>query len=203
MLNKALIRPAANEDADQAVPLLLSAGEGLLVAIFGQGEIARTTDFLRYAWQQEAGQYGFKNHWVAEYNHQIVGLITCWHNTLPADFDRQTLLSITHFFGLEQAMEVVLQSQQLTASLHPPATYELGIGHLAVSTHLQRTGVGGHLLTHAENMAHRLAKTALVLDVHVNNHVARAFYRAKGFVEREQIASFVQMGKTLTPPAKP
>lgn len=203
MLNKTVIRPAASEDADQAVPLLLSAGEGLLVAIFGQGEITRATDFLHYAWHQEEGQYGFKNHWVAEYNHQIAGLVTCWHNQLPVDFDRKTLLSITHFFGLEQAMEVVLQSQQLTASLHPPAADELGIGHLAVSTHLQRTGVGSQLLAHVEDMAHRLSKTAMVLDVHVNNHVARAFYRAKGFDEREQIASFAQMGKTLTPSGKP
>lgn len=195
------IRPARVGDADAAVALLMLAAGDLLVPIFGRGETAQAQTFLRAAWQHRYGQYGADNHWVALYQGEVVGLVTGWHDQLPADFDRQTLAAITAFYGLDASMDVIMRSQQVTAALHPPLVKELAVGHLAVDLAHRRMGVGSALLAHMEQQARQRHKLSLVLDVHKSNTRALRFYTAQGFTERQALAYFIQMGRGVAPAA--
>lgn len=195
------IRPARADDYQAATALLFLSGERLLTEIFGNGDEAQTRRYLQFAWQQGSGQYGFENHWVAETDDKLVGLLTCWHDELPADFDRATLSSITDFFGLDQSIDVVMRSQRFSAALHPPMATELGVGHLAVADEARRQGVGRALMTCADEQARLRGKFAVVLDVASENQSAIAFYRALGFGEQQGETPFIQMIRAV-PPAK-
>lgn len=193
------IRQATAADMARAVPLLLDSGEQLLTDIFGNGERDTAYEYLCYAWSYGYGQYGFENHWVACVNNNVVGLMTCWHNKLPVDFDRDTLSSITEYFGLDESIEVVMRSQRFSAALHPPQATELGVGHLSVAAEVRRQGVGRALLRVAEDKAREHKKFAIVLDVEVSNETAFQFYRALGFGEHQRAGPFIQMIKTVPP----
>lgn len=193
------LRAAREEDYQAATQLLLQSGERLLTEIFGNGDVAQTCRYLAFAWQQGPGQYGFQNHWVAESGDTLVGLLTCWDDQLPADFDRATLSSITDFFGLDQSIDVVMRSQRFSAALHPPMATELGIGHLAVAEAARRQGVGRALMNWAEQQARQRGKFAVVLDVASDNQAAIAFYRALGFARHQGNEPFMQMVRAVPP----
>ncbi len=193
------IRAATAMDGDAAAALILDAGESLLIDIFGAGDRGKALAFLRESWAQGAGQYGFENHWIAEANGEVVGVVTCWHDALPEHFDRDTLASITTHFGLDDAIDIVMRSQQYSAALHPPLLLELGVGHLAVSRSFRRHGVATKLITFMRDKAKALKKHALVLDVELSNLDALAFYKANGFAEQQRCEPFVQLIKAVPP----
>ena len=193
------IRKATPQDGEQAVPLLLESGRDSLVSIFGLGNVKRASDYLHDTWVRRHGQYGSDSHWVATCNGEIAGLVTCWHDGLPDDFDRQTLASVTEFYGIDTAMDVVMRSQQVTVALNPPEKMELGIGHLAVSPIYQRTGIATMLVRFMEQHARELKKFALVLDVHRSNTGAIRFYTQQGFAVRQTLSAFMQMAKGISP----
>lgn len=194
-----VVRKAEAKDVDFAVPLLLDAGEHLLTKIFGNGERDRAYDFLHAAWQRGPGQFGFDNHWLACIDEQIVGVVSCWHDELPAQFDRETLTSITEFYGLDEAIDVVKRSQAYTIALNPPLVLELAIGHLAVAAGAQRNGVATALVRFMERKAREMGKLSVVLDAYTGNKRALAFYEAMGFKPRQELHPFVQMTKGVAP----
>lgn len=193
------IRQATAGDAECAVPLLLDSGEQLLIDIFGNGERDSAYQYLFYSWSFGYGQYGYKNHWVACINEHVVGLLTCWHDHLPADFDRDTLASITGHFGLDKSIDIVMRSQRFSAALHPPLPTELGVGHLSVEAGARRQGVGTALLKIAEEQAREHNKFAIVLDVEATNATALQFYKAQGFGEHQRAEPFIQMIRVVPP----
>ena len=115
-----IIRNAKKDDGSIAVPLLFNAGKHLLTEVFGQGDQQVALDYLLSAWKKGGGQYGFENHWVAEYNGEVTGLVSCWHDRLPENFDRETLSSIVEHYGIDDALEIVMRSQQYLAVLEAP-----------------------------------------------------------------------------------
>lgn len=194
-----VVRPATAKDALHAVPLLLDAAEKILVTIFGDGKREEAHDFLHAAWLRGSGQYGFANHWVACIEDSIVGIVSCWHDKLPKHFDRDTMTSVTDYYGLDKAMDVVMRSQAMTYALHPPMMLELGVGHIAVAAGARRSGVGTALIRFMEHIARDLGKMSLVLDVEEGNRHALNFYEALGFVSQQTFSPFVKMAKGVPP----
>lgn len=194
-----VVRQATAKDVNIAVPLLLEAGEHLLVSIFGNGEHEDAFGFLHAAWLRGHGQYGFENHWLACQDDEIVGIISCWHDHLPDNFDRDTLLAITDYYGLDLALDVVLRSQRYSVSLNSPMALELCIGHIAVVASARRKGVGTAMIQFMEKYARTLGKFALVLDVEQSNRQALDFYHALGFREQQTTPPFTQLAKGIAP----
>jgi ribosomal protein S18 acetylase RimI-like enzyme len=192
------IRKARKEDVGCAILLLLDAGTRLIIDVFGDGNRELALSYLSFAWQLGAGQYGYENHWVCEMDGKPVGLVTCWHNKLPANFDRDTLTSVSEYYGLDVAIEVVMRSQSYLAALETPMATELGIGHLAVHPDFQRRGVACQLVLEMENEARRMKKNALVLNVEEDNLTALAFYKKRGFGTHRRFSPFIQMIKAVS-----
>merc|ERR1712000_495534 len=154
---------------------------GLLTEVFGQGDQQVALDYLLSAWKKGGGQYGFENHWVAEYNGKVTGLVSGWHDRL-----------LEHF-GIDDALDIVMRSQQYLAVLEAPLFTELGIGHLAVSPDARRQGTGSALIEFMEVKARAMKKNALVLNCEIANKGAIAFYQRLGFGEHRTNDQFVQM----------
>ncbi|MDC8829305.1 GNAT family N-acetyltransferase [Alteromonas gilva] len=192
-----IIRNAEKNDGSVAVDLLFSAGKYLLTEVFGMGHPDTAFDYLLSAWDKGGGQYGYQNHWVAETDGEITGLVSCWHNQLPEDFDRLTLASIVDHYGIDNALEIVMRSQRYLALLESPLFTELGIGHLAVSEKARRKGIGAALINFMEIKGQGMQKNALVLNCSVDNHGAIAFYKKLGFGVHRSNDQFVQMIKAL------
>lgn len=194
-----VVRQATARDVEVAVPLLLDAAERLLTSIFGNGNRDEAFAFLFAAWLRGTGQYGFENHWLACVDDNIVGIASCWHDALPEHFDRDTLNAITDYFGIDEALEVVIRSQEHAIALHSPLVLEMGIGHLAVAAGARRSGVGTALVRYMECKARKLGKLSLVLDVEAQNLGALRFYEALGFVGQQSFAPFITMTKGVAP----
>lgn len=191
------IRHATADDGSDAVDLLMQAAGGLLTHIFGNGDEASTRRFLASAWQSGDGQYGYYNHWVAESEHAVVGLVTSWHDQLPTDFDRKTLDMITQHFGLDEAIDIVMRSQAYSSALHSPTSEQLAIGHLAVKPGLRGNGIGTYLLDEMLILARRYSKIAMVLDVETSNQNAIHFYTSQQFIVEHTIPPFQHMVRRI------
>jgi len=191
------IRPGVASDAPFATPLILSAAESLLNAIFGHANDKTALGYLAHAWKHGGGQYGFENHWVAERGSQVLGLITAWHSKLGAAFDRATLDSITSYFTLDEAITVVMRNQTVAVNLTPPSNTELMIGHLAVSEAGKRQGIGRSLVNTMLAKAAELQKRQVVLDVEVSNIAAIRFYQSLGFNEESINKGFIRFYRSV------
>ncbi|MEQ3638779.1 MAG: GNAT family N-acetyltransferase [Alteromonas sp.] len=191
------IRPGVASDAPFATPLILSAAESLLNAIFGHSKDKMALGYLDHAWQLGGGQYGFENHWVAEKGNQILGLVTAWHSKLGTAFDRATLDSITSYFTLDEAITVVMRNQTVAVNLTPPSNTELMIGHLAVSEDGKRQGIGRSLVDTMLEKAVELQKRHIVLDVEVSNIEAIRFYQSLGFNEEAINKGFIRFYRSV------
>lgn len=187
------VRHAKPGDGSDAVELLMQAAGALLTHIFGNGDTASTRRFLASAWQSGEGQYGYRNHWVAESGTSVVGLVTSWHDQLPQDFDRCTLDIITQHFGLDETVAIVMRSQVYSSALHPPTPDQLAVGHLAVRPGQRGSGIGAQLLDEMLALARQYGKTALVLDVETSNQDAIQFYTSQQFSVKQTNPPFQQM----------
>ena len=191
------IRQGVASDAPFATPLILSAAESLLNAIFGHSKDKTALGYLAHAWQLGGGQYGFENHWVADKGTQVLGLVTAWHSKLGAAFDRATLDSITSYFTLDEAIAVVMRNQTVAVNLTPPSNTELMIGHLAVSENGRRQGIGRSLVNAMQVKATELQKRHIVLDVEVSNIEAIRFYQSLGFNEEAINKGFIRFYRSV------
>lgn len=192
-----MVRLGRAEDHCVTVDLLLIAAGDLLISIFGNGDEQKTREFLHHAWQQGKGQYGFEQHYVIEAQDSVKGMVTVWHNQLDVDFDRFTIATITKFFGLDEALEIVKRSQLYCAALTPPGDNEIALGHLAVCPSARGAGLAKALIDYCAMLAESLGKDRLVLDVTENNIGATNFYNANGFVKKMKIGPFYHMVKLL------
>ena len=66
-------RVATPKDVDAAVPLIFSSGPGAFDYIFSP-KPGQAQEFLRYTFQDGAGEFGYKNHVVCELDKKVVAI---------------------------------------------------------------------------------------------------------------------------------
>lgn len=179
------IRRGTKNDADVAAQLIFSSGPNSLGMMFNISETLNPIDFLRHAFSQPYGQFGFTSHLVAESEGQPIGLASCWTHDVSPSFRNATLQSLIGYFGVDLTHRVIELSQNLAEIIPAPAQNELGVGHIAIATGNRRKGVATKLLDHLAGFANSLNKQKLVLDVEQKNQDAIRLYLKYGFKKKQ------------------
>lgn len=179
-------RPAAATDVGAAVPLIHSSGPAAFEYVFAVPGRSDAQAFLRHAFVDGAGEFGWRNHCVGELDGRVVavgagyGASTHWAFTLAAA--RQIL----GFFGWRHAAGVITRGLRVEGVIQPPSGEMHYLAHLGVEPALRGRGIGAALVDHLAAQAATLGRVRLALDVAVSNPRAQALYERCGFAVTEE-----------------
>lgn len=73
------IRPCTRDDSAVAIPLMFSAGPETFRCVFSVDCQDQVIDFLRYAFQQGGGEFGYRDHLLIWEGGKPVALVGVWH----------------------------------------------------------------------------------------------------------------------------
>lgn len=174
-------QPADADDVAAAVPLIYSSGPAAFDYVFSVPGRSDALAFLRHAFVDGAGEFGWRNHWVGELDGQVVaagagfGAETHWPFTLAAA--RQIL----GYYGLRYAPGVIARGLRVESVIPPPSGDMHYLAHLSVAPALRGQGIGRALIDYLVAAAREQGRRRMVLDVAVSNPCAEALYARCGF----------------------
>jgi len=175
-------RPAAAADVEAAVPLIHSSGPDAFEYVFAVPGMGDAQAFLRHAFVDGAGEFGWRNHVVGVLDGVVVtagagfGGATKWPFTLAAA--RQIL----GHYGWRHAAGVIVRGLRVESVIPPPTGAMYYLGHLGVSPSLRGKGIGAALVEHLLDARPASADGPVVLDVATTNPDAQRLYQRLGFI---------------------
>lgn len=172
-------RAATPKDVDAAVPLIFSSGPGAFNYIFSP-KPNQALEFLRYTFQDGAGELGYKNHIVGEFDGKVVAVGAAFDGDTTLNFFLAAGRQIASFYGLAAPL-VIRHGLQVESIIQPPKGHLHYIAHLGVDPALQSKGIGAKLVEHLMEVGRKENKTQAALDVSVLNPRAQALYERLGF----------------------
>jgi len=182
-----VVRPARAADSTAAVPLIHSSGPAAFRFVFDVPPIATAEDFLHRAFVDGRGEFGYRNHVVAELDGTVVGIGAAWGRESNARFARVAARQIFACFGWMRGAGVLTRGLRLETVLRPPTRGEWYVAHLGVHPQLRSRGVGAALVQHLLAAGRAGGYATAALDVATTNPRAEALYARLGFrVVRER-----------------
>jgi len=166
-------RPARPEDADEAVKLIHLSGPADFDYV-----LPDALAFLRYAFVQGMGRFGYRHHSVGERDGRIVAVGVGWTARKNVGFALAAGWQFLRFFGPIATPGVIARGLRAERVMRPPVRGEFYIGHLAVVAAMRGQGIGAALVAH---MLQRAGSRIAVLDVAIGNARAQALYAGFGF----------------------
>lgn len=173
-------RTAVAEDSEVAVPLIYSSGPAAFDFVFAHDRPGRAQDFLRYAFRQGGGEFGWRNHVVGVAEGRVVAAGAGWDGRQSIAFTIAAARQIFGFFGPFRAWGVILRGLRVESVIRPAGAGEYYIGHLGVDPVSRSRGLGTALVAHLLTRVPAGCAKA-VLDVAVGNPRAQALYERLGF----------------------
>jgi ribosomal protein S18 acetylase RimI-like enzyme len=174
-------RPAVPGDVEAAVPLIYSSGPAAFDFVFAHGRSGRVEAFLRYAFLQGGGEFGWRNHVAGVVDGKVVAIGAGWHGGKSFPFTLAAARQIFACFGPLGAWGVMLRGLKVESVIRPAGGGEFYIGHLGVDPAVQGRGIGGRLIEHLLGQAPQPRCTKAVLDVAAGNPRAQTLYGRLGF----------------------
>lgn len=173
-------RPARADDVDTAVPLIYSAGPEAFEYGFTLGDV-RVQDFLRYAYADGRGFFGWRNHVVASDGDEVVGIGAFYSGFEYRALAQGLFAQVTHYYPLTQTPRVLRRGLQLKALMPPPSKRMQYVANLGVRPDRRSQGIGAALLQAQRTAAVQRGHALYALDVAVNNPRGQALYERLGF----------------------
>ncbi|KAF1052781.1 MAG: Ribosomal-protein-alanine acetyltransferase [Stenotrophomonas maltophilia] len=182
------LRPARPDDHPTAVPLIYSSGPAAFDHVFRQGRSASAQAFLRRAFVHGGGEFGWRRHWVGEYNGRVVAVGTAFEGRDNLGNSLAALGQILRVYGLGAA-PVVRRGLQVERVIAPPARGVLYLAHLGVDANCRGQGLGSQLIEHFLQRGRDAGLRTAGLDVAASNPRAQALYERLGFAVHCERAS--------------
>lgn len=184
------IRQARAEDAAAAAPLAYLSGPSAFDHVFAR-DGWRAQDFLRRAWRDGAGEFGWRAHVVAELDGEIVGAGAGYDGARPLAFMLAAARQIVSQYGPLQAPGVMLRGLSVERVIPPPPTAQdvLYLAHLGVAPEVRSRGVGRQLVDHLLAAGAAKGYRRAALDVSTANPRAQALYERLGFAVTKEHGS--------------
>ena len=141
-----LVREARPEDVEAAVPLIHSAGPDAFNYVFSVPAGPSTADFLRAAFLSGDGQFGWRNHAVAEHDGEVVGIAAAWGADSTLRFSLAALRQLVRVYGWVPAWAVAIRALRTQSVIPPPLPGCLYIADLGVAPSCRGQGIGRALI---------------------------------------------------------
>lgn len=185
-MDQIVFRQARPDDADTVVPLVYDSGPDAFRYVFGDAET-----FLRHAYLDGAGEFGYRNHTVAEVDGDVAGVGAAYSGDTTLAFTISACRQIFGHYGL-RGPSVVVRGLRVERVIRPPTKDVEYIAHLGVVESMRGRGIGTTLIRRLLDDGRALGRHTAELDVAATNPAARRLYERLGFrvaVEREATLS--------------
>lgn len=177
----AAFRPARADDADAAVPLIYASGPEAFNYVFGPTNPGGALAYLRAAFRDGAGEFGYRNHVVGVRGDDIVAAGAGWGSATTLPFTLSAARQFFTQFGPLAACGAITRGLATERVVRPPVATEFCIGHLGVRDDLRGMGLGGALMHHLLALGHAQKLATAVLDVAITNPRAEGLYTRMGY----------------------
>jgi ribosomal protein S18 acetylase RimI-like enzyme len=176
-----VFRPAQPADADAAIPLIYSSAPAAFDYLFAVPGRGGAQEFLRRAFIDGAGQFGFRNHVVGVEDGVVVAVGAAWCGRSNLTFMLGGARQIFAYYGLGAALGVTWRACRIEKIIAPPARSELCIGNLGVSPERRGGGIGAAMIAQLIANHRHSGIGKAVLDVAVSNPRGQQLYERLGF----------------------
>lgn len=185
-MDQVVLRPACPDDVDVAVPLIYDSGPDAFRYVFGDAET-----FLRRAYLGGAGEFGYRNHTVAEIDGAVVGVGAAYSGDTAFAFTVAAARQILRHYGA-RGPGVVARGLRVERTIRPPARGTQYIAHLGVAESMRGRGIGTTLIRRFLDDGRALGRRTAELDVAVTNPAAQRLYERLGFRSAVERAAALQ-----------
>jgi ribosomal protein S18 acetylase RimI-like enzyme len=176
-----IIRPCTAEDVDDIIPLMYSAGPDAFRFVFSVHSELEVLDFLRAGFVKGDGEFGYRDHFVAVDNNEIVAVVGMRSAQDNLKYTLSATGSIFKFYGLFNGLRVVSRGLRFERIVSPPHKGVLCLHNLGVKDGLRGKGYGRQLIAWFMQQAGEQNVKAVGLDVAETNPRAKALYLGLGF----------------------
>ncbi|MEW9571959.1 GNAT family N-acetyltransferase [Rhodanobacter sp. Si-c] len=174
-------RVATAQDAETAVPLIHSSGPAAFDYVFALAGCGDAQAFLRRAFVDGNGEFGWRNHVVGELDGVVVAAGAGYGGETSLAFTLSVARQILAHYGLRHAPGVIARGRRVERVIPPPARGMHYLAHLGVSPALRGQGIGLALINELIRCGLQLGRRRMVLDVAASNPRAQALYERLGF----------------------
>lgn len=174
-------RVATAQDAEAAVPLIHSSGPAAFDYVFALPGHGDAQAFLRRAFVDGAGEFGWRNHVVGELEGVVVAVGAGYGGETSLAFTLAAARQILAHYSLRHAPGVIARGLRVERVIPPPARGMHYLAHLGVSPALRGQGIGLALIDELIRRGVQQGRWRMVLDVAASNPRAQALYERLGF----------------------
>lgn len=193
-----LFRPATAADADDAVPLIYSSGPAAFDFVFSVPGKATAIDFLRAAFADGRGEFGFRNHVVGLVDGALVAAGAAWSGASTLAFSGAAARQILRCYGPVAGTGVIARGLRVESVVQPPTRACWYLAHLGVRPDLRGRGIGDMLVRHLLASGRHRGLSIAALDVAVTNPRAQSLYERLGFrVTQERVSRLANARATV------
>lgn len=198
MLGNLQFRAATSRDAKLIAPLIYSSGPAAFDYIFSHGTRLNAIEFLTRTLEQPSGEFGYRNHRVAQIDGEIVGVATSFTGRESFSFLLAAIWQILKNYGPIKSPGIMRRGLQIESIISPPEKDEYCIAHVGVHPDIRRKGIGRRIMEYMLLEAENAGYKKLVLDVSAENPGALALYEAHGFKKvRHNVSSLRNSTATI------
>lgn len=165
----------------QAVPLIHSSGPAAFDYVFAVPGLGDAQAFLRRAFVDGAGEFGWRNHVVGELDGTVVAVGAGFGGDTKWPFTLAAARQIVGHYGWRHAGGTIARGLRVEAVIPPPTGAMHYLAHLAVAPAWRGQGIGHALIDHLLVQARALGRPQIVLDVATSNPAAERLYARLGF----------------------
>ena len=184
-------RPARAGDIAAAIALIHSSGPAAFDYVFCDRGDDQAKQFLRMAFEDGGGRFGWRNHSVACMDERVVGIGAAY----GADTNLPYMLAdgrlILRYYG-HRGLSVVGRGLRAERIMPPPGRDEWMLAHLGIAPELRGAGIGAKLVLYLLDRGARAGRGTAVLDVSVENPRAESLYTRLGFKQVKERASHLR-----------
>ena len=125
-------RKSNKSEVDQAVPLIYSSGPDAFEYVFKNTRVV-ATDFLKYAFVREGGEFSFRNHYSLYLNDQMIGIGSVFNAKEAGRFTLHDAFKILRFYKFH-SFPTLKNGIKIERIIRLPHKNEIVLAHLAIES---------------------------------------------------------------------